>query len=288
VPGDGNCTFSGLIEVAGPQIQRLLRTRDTPTVSDLRKHLVKVLEEDRRREEAGLPTRYGGFVAKEGRASQTRGEVWDEHLACLRAEGGWNHESGELVVQILSYEFGLPMTVIKDTWISDVGPRGESRYVLVLGDNHYSATRPTRPGHAPEPTDVPPAETTAQIKALHDRLTWLRGRLDHLRPGIRKSKDQGITDALKRLHAIERRFEQILNYQQPEDSVQPASSWHQQRLNNLEGEYLAWIAAARGLEPRIAPPEDSARWILEELQDWSEAAAARQSGGKRRVRFAGV
>jgi hypothetical protein len=274
VRADGNCTFHGLIQAAGNVLSQLFGSAPlTPAL--LRDYLVRVLRQDRELELAGQPTRYGGMIRE--REGQSRPDAWDEHITWLGEDGAYRHRSADIVLNILSHEFGLPLMVAHDNRVDRLGPDGDIPYVLINRFEHYWATE-TRGDRQPRPSQVPPDEMTARIDALDTQFTWLRRRLRTLLPGVEDIPDAETRDTLARMHEYVLQFEQIMDQRRPDWSVQSDSSWQQQRFQRLAAVHRSWVSAARNLYPQLAESEDIADLTYVDLEDWAVTASQADGG----------
>ncbi len=274
VPADGDCTYHGLIEVAGEHLAQLFGR--TPVPMDLRRYLADILSREQAWEVAGQPTRYGGYIQEDPRRpGQTRGEAWAQHIDWITSiDGRWGNDAADVVLNLMAFEFGLPLTVVQPghsrPQVNDIGPDGPHRYALVLHGEHYWPTRPQPGQPQPHPIDT---DVRGEIDRLRDQFGWLQSRYAELLVG-----DRGNGEDEVRAAGYAADFNEILTQQRPEGSRQPDPAFQQQRLQRLRHSHRAWLSAVRNSFPRIAPSEDAAHLTLGELQAHQQAPLAPAAG----------
>jgi hypothetical protein len=284
VPGDGNCTYHGLIAVGGEHLRGLFGL-DVLEPINLRSYLAAVLRHDQSVEAAGQPSRYGGLIRESG--DQPRAGAWADHIARIETDGEYDADADAAVVapsdvapSIAAFELDLPLTLVQPgpdgPLVTDVGPPGQDRYVLVLHGEHYWATEPLE-GPGPQPATVPEDQVRAELAQLEGQFGWLRERYAELSvsfvpadDGEREARDATETRAAGYVAS----FNQILGQDRPEHSVQPVTAFLQQRLQRLQDSHREWLSAVRGIFPDIAPSEDAAGLTIDDLRAYQQEQLA--------------
>ncbi len=282
VSGDGNCTYHGLIAVAGDHISRLLGEQQ-PEPINLRSYLVAILQHDWSLERAHEPSRYGGFIRES--AGQNRQQAWEAHIGWIGNDGRYSNDAADVVPNILAFELGLPLTLVQPgadgPLVTDIGPPGDDRYVLVLhGEDygeHYWATRPLAGRRAPRPAMENEAQVRGEINRLVEQFGWLQARYGELSAsfpsvGDRETEERVSTEARTVGYALD--FNQILGQQRPAGSVQPVTAFERQRLQRLQNLHRSWLSAVRRIFPYIAPSEDAADLTVGQLLAYQQEQLA--------------
>ena len=146
VAADEDRTYNGLLRVAADHLRRL----NVTTPDDLRGRLGRALQDDRAKEDRGQ-ARYAGLIHES--PGQSRTDAWWEYIEHVGVEAGPSQNrdaAARLMVNMLASEFSLPLRLVHPApggpQVTDLGPVGSQRYVLVLRDGRYLATEPLPAG----------------------------------------------------------------------------------------------------------------------------------------------
>jgi O-acetyl-ADP-ribose deacetylase (regulator of RNase III) len=300
VEADGNCTYHGFLSVAGPEIATRLRLGRDATVTDVRRHLARVLREDHERDERAEPTRYAHLIAPRERESAQG--AFNRAMYTIETDGEWTDDVADLVVDMVAWEFGLPVNLLQvqadGPQVTEHGPAGEDRYVLVLAGAHYWATEPTGAGStdvavAGMPTSVPADAVLAQIQATAGEFEAAVHSFDD---ALLQLPENAEPQRANRVAELQATFNQIMGETEPPGAsgpVQPATSFHQHRRIRLQGllEDLRRIDARmrtdRGLPHERLTDQVAAAQAGVEAQAEAEAQVqARVEEAVRTLRFA--
>ena len=279
-PGGGNRPYHGLIKVAGDHLSRIFARQDLSPLT-LRRYVANVLRHDQSLEERGEPARYGELIRQS--RGQSRAEAWQDHITWIGTDYSYREDAAEVVPNVLAFEFGLPLTLVQPgperPLVTDVGPPGERRYVLILRDGNYVATEPLPGQPAPEPTTARKVQVLQEITRLRSettrlrkQFTWLQDRYAALSgiapPADTEEEARERAEAEGRTEDYGRIFHQILGQQRPDFSRQAPLDFERQRLQRLRHWHRLWLSAVRGAFSDFAPSEDAADFTIDELRDY--------------------
>ncbi|MCW2944496.1 MAG: hypothetical protein JWR24_1213, partial [Actinoallomurus sp.] len=186
VPGDGNCFYHSLIEIAGPYLARYIpalasaQTR-LEEIQALRNWLADRLAEDFAVANQELPSRYAAFFPTVEGRSITRQQA--DQVDRIRRMGEWDDEAGDLVAHLAAYELGLRLTLIQDRYVQTLGPQGVGEISFIRRPHHFMGAESTLADPPVIPwerfTPVPATSARSAREQFNRQLRWLderRGR----------------------------------------------------------------------------------------------------------------
>ncbi|MFB9831101.1 scabin-related ADP-ribosyltransferase [Actinoallomurus acaciae] len=192
VPGDGNCFYHSLIEIAGAYLERhisglSMRGNRLRAVGALRNWLADRLEADFAVAAQGLPSRYAGFFhVVEGGPSIAAQQQALVHQ--IRTMGEWDDEAGDIVAHLAAYELGLRITLIQDRYVTTVGPDGPAHLSFIRMPGHYLGTRSTRTDAPRIPwrtfRPVPPTSAAVAHEQYDRQIGWAKRRYANVREDL--------------------------------------------------------------------------------------------------------
>lgn len=145
VPVDGDCFYHSLIVIAGSYLAQHipgLNPGSPNAIQTLRTWLANRLRADFAVAMRGLPSRYADyFHVQDG--GPTLQQQQDAFVRQIETMGSWSNEAGDLVAQIAAHELGLPMTLIQDRYVRNLGPDGRHRIDFIRTPGHFRGARPT-------------------------------------------------------------------------------------------------------------------------------------------------
>jgi hypothetical protein len=165
----GNCFFDAVREMAGEHLAGLglFDSAGVPSVAQLRKSLVQALrdsyEDYRRHLGAADELAHGLYARRIPGLTEGRGEEWERALleryaAWIGADGTWNADEGDNVVDIAAHLWRLPLTALGPRLPVDFGPAASpaERGHLWYTGSHYVGVRRDRGDLARSATELLP------------------------------------------------------------------------------------------------------------------------------------
>ncbi|GAB3976053.1 hypothetical protein GCM10029978_061810 [Actinoallomurus acanthiterrae] len=287
VPADDNCFYHSLLAIAGPYLAReipglrSIRPGSREAVQVVRNWLADRLEADLAVADEGLLSRYAGFFHESG--DGTSFADWSRALVNqIRRMDSWRNETGDLVAHLAANELGLPVTLVQDRHVTQLGPAGGARVHFIRTPGHFRGAEstdedaPQIPWDRLRPAPPTPADRSARQFALlrgssERRVeragTDYRDLREHLDPDARPAVDaqaREIVDRFWNAHAAgghvdvppHRRAQHRL------DGMRRAAADLEGLIRNLRGQLGDPPASeppnqgVRAGHPRVGPPRE--------------------------------
>src|SRR5260370_37850648 len=118
-----------------------------PTPALLRRHLAGVLEADFERANSGQPALYAAFFPGTTTGDDAARAAQATVLADIGTPPRWDNDAGDRVAEVAARVWGLPMTLLGQRHVRDIGPPGAApaRYPPHTGSHYTGTATPPQP-----------------------------------------------------------------------------------------------------------------------------------------------